>query len=468
MADPKEAAKQCYLKGSEAVNKENYDYAIDMFYTAVALCPDNLMYRQLLRSTEAKKIPPGTKLGLMQKPKLMKLRGKVAGCRRKKDWDEMDKAAEEGLKLNPHDGQFNADAGEACLERDFGEVAVLCYKCAVSPNGDPENIDYLRILARLLKQRGEYDDSVKFWQRIKALDPNDREAREEVLGTMTAKTIDHGNFETAGSTRDVMNDAEIAKRLGKDNERKRRSEKVDEAGIDPVQDMIHQIRKDDQNPDLHMKLGELYISKSQFDDAIECFRQAFELKDGDQNIRERIEDIEILKLNQMLENEKQKSVADPENQEQKAKVSKIANKLLAREIEVYKDRVKRYPAIMKLKFELARRYRRKKMWAEAIPLYQQASNDPRLEVESLVSLGKCFLQDNRPQLALRQFEKAAGKIKSTDDREAFLEVHYYLGRLYEQAKQKPKAEDHYGEVLSNDYDYRDVRARLERLQNEAP
>jgi len=38
--------------------------------------------------------------------------------------------------------------------------------------------------------------------------------------------------------------------------------------------------------------------------------------------------------------------------------------------------------------------------------------------------------------------------------------------LYEKAKKTDKAEHHYNEILSQDYDFRDVLKRLEELQGE--
>jgi tetratricopeptide (TPR) repeat protein len=102
----------------------------------------------------------------------------------------------------------------------------------------------------------------------------------------------------------------------------------------------------------------------------------------------------------------------------------------------------------------------------ATKLLQQASGDPRLEGPVSFNLGKCFLQQKQNALALRQFEKAVAKFNTTDTPKQYVECHYFLGRLYEEAKELQKAVEHYTEVIMVDYEYRDARTRLEKLQEE--
>ena len=41
--DRKRIAAECFRKGTEAMNKENWDYAIDMFSKSMLMEADNLM-----------------------------------------------------------------------------------------------------------------------------------------------------------------------------------------------------------------------------------------------------------------------------------------------------------------------------------------------------------------------------------------------------------------------------------------
>jgi tetratricopeptide (TPR) repeat protein len=460
--DHDEIAKKCWQTGSKAFNAENWDYAVEMFMKSVQFRPDNLAYRQSLRGAEYRKYNQNKKgAGMMAKTKLMGIRGKVSKHKGKGEWDAVDHACEEGLYLNPWDPQLNADAAESCMRRGYEEVGKFLMEAAVQ--ADPDSIKFNTLLANLLEEKGEYKNAAAIWRRIQKLDPQAFEARTKIMHLESMRTIDDGGYEIATSTKDVAHlpDHEVARRLGRNQ---KKTDEVDGPGQSEEHDILNAIRKDPNNKDLYLKLGDFYRRLDRFDDAIEYYTKADEKAGGNVNIKEFIEDMQLAKLGAEVKSFKNEAIQNPKDEELTAFANKKAEELLDREISVYSTRVKRYPADMRLKFELARRYRHKAMWAEAIPLLQAASNDQRLEVEALVALGKCFIQDNRPPMALRQFKKALPNLRHDDKPEVFKEVHYYVGRIEEKAGNKSAAEDSYSEILAHDYNYKDVRARLERLQ----
>ena len=106
-----------------------------------------------------------------------------------------------------------------------------------------------------------------------------------------------------------------------------------------------------------------------------------------------------------------------------------------------------------------------KQFPKAIPLLQQCAADKRLECDVLVSLGECFISDNKEPLGRRQLEKVVEIVDSADRPELFKKAHYILGRLCEKAGQRDQAENHYNEVIGSEYKYRDTLTRLEKLQS---
>lgn len=461
MADPNEMAKKFFQTGNQAISSQNWEYAVSMLTQCVKLVPDNLMYRQLLRSSQRKKLGDDKKkVGMMVKPKVMAVQNKVKNARKKELWDEVDQIAEQGLALNPWDGFLNAAVGDACNERGYEDVAIFCYQVAISKDVEPENKKYLYMLAELLKAKGRYDEAIAVLTKIQKIDPLDQDVRAVIAQTRGDQAIDKGGYEDAKGTRDVT-EAELNKRLKRGE---KQEEKADAPGMSTEADLQHAIRKDPENRDLYVKLGDYYRREGRYDDTLEQYTKANELAGGDSSLKEIMEDVELEKMNKEFDELSMAASRNKEDKELRKKAKEMGRHLLDQEIDIMSKRVKRYPADMKLKYELARRYRRLERWSEAIPLLQQASTDPRLEVDALVGLGKCFLKDQRPQMALRQFKKVEPKLNSHDRPDTFKEVHYYMGRLEEQASNRAAAQDHYSEVLAADYDYRDVRARLERLE----
>ncbi|MDA1016644.1 MAG: tetratricopeptide repeat protein, partial [Planctomycetota bacterium] len=177
-ADLKKFAADYWKRGNEAFAKENWDYAIDCFTKSVEFAPDNLTYRQTLRGTVRKKYKDNKSGAKMASVKLMGVKGKIKKSRMQKDWKNVDKLAEEGLRVNPWDASLNAAVGEACLHLEYGEIAVFAYQRALET--EMENVAYNRELARLLEDRGEYTEAIKLWERVKKLVPEDTEARSKI------------------------------------------------------------------------------------------------------------------------------------------------------------------------------------------------------------------------------------------------------------------------------------------------
>jgi len=137
---------------------------------------------------------------------------------------------------------------------------------------------------------------------------------------------------------------------------------------------------------------------------------------------------------------------------------------MQREVEVLAGRVENHPNDMKMRYDLAERYRKTKQYVKAIPLLQQAVADIRISEDALVSLGECFIRSGKADLGRRQFIKALETLNAKDKPDAFKNAHYFLGRLYEKASKNEDAEKHYNEILGVDYDFRDVLKRLEEIQ----
>ncbi|MEE3365969.1 MAG: tetratricopeptide repeat protein, partial [Planctomycetota bacterium] len=283
-AEKKKIAADCWKKGSEAMSKENWDYAIEMFGKAVALVPDNLLYRQTLRGVERKKYNDNGTGAKMAGLRTAKVKTRIKASRLKKSWDAVDKAAEEGLKVNPWDATLLFELGTAARERGFSEVAVDAMRIAVANN--TENKDFARSLAELLESRGDYNEASKIWQRLAKLDPMDAEARTKSMQVMTDNVIDRGGYEEAETTRDAMADEEIAKRLKTSSG----GGPADGPGQSAEADLVHAVRREPDVVEHRLKLASHYRTAGKLEEAAETTREALEISGGDAGIRENLED----------------------------------------------------------------------------------------------------------------------------------------------------------------------------------
>lgn len=456
--DPKKKiAQDCFKKGAEAMVKQNWDYAIEMFGQSVKFAPDNLMFRQTLRGVERKKYPKGTG-AKMAGMRLIGVKTSIKKARMTRNWANLDLSAEEGLMLVPWDAELNADVGEATSNQGFNDVAVQGYRWSVET--DPNNKVTLKALGALLEQKGEFLEAIKYWDRVFKLDPLDMEARSKITQLNASSVIDKGEFEDEGGDKKERSIESIRKAIGKQASA---SGNADGPGQSEEADLQRAIRKDPDNKHVFLKLADFYRRAGKIEDAGAMYQKALELSGGDPNIREQLEDVKIDLMRKSVDIAKSNAAKSPDDKDAVAMAKAQEIELLKREIESYRTRVERHPHDLKLKFTLGDRFYKLKMYSQAIPMFQASVQDTRMEGAALLLLGKCFINEKKGILARKQLEKAVPKLNPQEHRESFLECHYYLGRLCEEAKEPDKAEEHYGEVLAVDYEYKDALKRMESL-----
>ncbi len=447
-------AQRCFKAATEAMSKENWDYAIAMFGQCATFVPDNVMYRQNLRGCEFRKYNNNGSGASMSGMRLMGIRGKIKKARGASNWPEMDKAAEEGLQVNPWDGQLNADLGEAAKARGYDEIAVFAYELAVK--ADPKSKEFWQGLAEAKAQKHDYVGAGQCWEKIYALDPMDGQARSMIQAMHSEATIYKSKMAEAKTTREVKQGYE-------ESVSGKQSGTVAADLDDPVAVLERAIKKDPANKDNYVKLGDLHLREGRLQQSLDWFTKGYEVS-SDLTIRERAEDVQLEMLRKNVDAAKQLAAKKPDDEHVKEGVVAVVKELLNQEIEFWTRRTERYPQNMRLKQELAERLMRVRQYPLATKLLQQASADVRIEGPVLLALGKCFLAQKQNALAMRQFEKAVQRFSAADTPTQFLECHYLLGRLQEEAKELESAESHYLEVIGTDYDYKDARDRLEKIQ----
>lgn len=456
-------ATDCFKRATEAMAKQNWEYAVEMFATASKLQPDNLMYRQSLTGCLGKKYKQNKTGASMSFLKRSGINSKIKKARGAKKWDELDLAALEGHELNPWDAQYNADLGDAARAREFLEIAAYYYKMAVSADGDPKNVPFLMTLADILEERGDYNGAIEVLDRVSELDPLNGSIRTKIQGLGANMTINRAKYDEAKSTQDVKNEAP---KQGYEESVKgnvKNTKEVLTPGESVEADLQRMIRKEPTNVAHYLKLADYYKREGKLESSVEIFQKAFEVN-GDQNIREQMEDVQLDMVRRNLGFAKERAAQDKNDEQTRLMVAELAQELLLQEIDVFRRRVDRYPNDMKLKFELAKRFMNTKQYDAAIPLLQAASKDIRLESQVLTSLGKAFLAKKQNSVAKRQFEKAVEKLSANDHPIPFKECHYYLGLLAQSAGDNATAEQHYTEILAVDYNYKDVVKRLSDIQ----
>ena len=136
------------------------------------------------------------------------------------------------------------------------------------------------------------------------------------------------------------------------------------------------------------------------------------------------------------------------------------------ELSLYKERCERYPTDLRLKFDYAKRLFAAGRADDAIPMLQAARSDPKNRAAAGLYIGRCFLRKGFFDQSIAAYKDAMADHEFDDD-ELALKLRYWLGRTYEQGKMIDDARKMFGEVLQRDYNYRDVRVRMEALSRDS-
>ncbi len=133
------------------------------------------------------------------------------------------------------------------------------------------------------------------------------------------------------------------------------------------------------------------------------------------------------------------------------------------EIGVFTERTERFPTDLRVKFDLALRLFRGGKFDDAIPMLQNARSDPKNRAACGLYLGRCFYHKDYHSQAISTLEDAIEQYEFSED-DTGKSLQYWLGRAQEAAGESDAAQKTFGNLLQLDYNYRDVRVRLDGLR----
>ncbi len=112
-------------------------------------------------------------------------------------------------------------------------------------------------------------------------------------------------------------------------------------------------------------------------------------------------------------------------------------------------------------YDLGMAYIEMDLLSEAIREYQMASRSPQYQVKCLEMIGLCFVKQNQPQLAIRQFSKGLSLIGA--DTEESLGIKYNLALAHEMTGDADNARRYFEDVYVVDVTFREVADKIRKL-----
>ena len=436
-------------RAKQAVERRNYDLAIEITLQCQEVDPGNLDNYNLLLDAAKRRAREGGKKGLgfgislgKDPHKQMTAAAKAvsknpdlktmlaAGDAAKKVYDSGVKSMLEVALLFYREakatGMFNPD-----LLWNLGHAAMDKFKATKATEPLEEAIETIAELHRNDKSHGEAARTLKNWEAMRSM------ARRHEGGGA-------GDYRSQLASSKEANRNEVMNRVIRT--------------MDDAKEVLAFLDADlEKNPDdkaLWLKKGDVLRRISQFKEAKAAYDKAAEIDPHDFVVTMRQGDIVI------ASKEAQIKAAEDQGQD----VSQARAQLAQYEIDQYRARAQRQPTEMSHRFNLAMRLFKSGDIDGAAGEFQQSVRDPRFRRKSHNYLGHCFAKKNLLDLAAKQFTECLSLIEDhlSDDHK---EVLYNRARVYEAAGNSEAAINDYTHVVEQDLGYKDAATRLNQLRS---
>ena len=446
-----------YDTGFQAYERENFDYAVEMFKRIVALEPEYVKARKALRATE-RKLHAGSKGGLGASLKAVGLQIKTLLPVVKKRYRRVMEMCEEFLVNDPYNKTALMLLGTAALKGEFPETAVMAFEDLASNNSGDKKA--LRFLARAYAGKHDYENAIKGWQRLLKKYPGDREAKVEVKALAARQSLEEtwDGEKGARNFSSKIRSSEDARRAKAKDRRIRTADELDEA----IEFALEDHEKDPKSLRLIMKVGDLLRQKGQDAEAKRYYKRALDVDSNYNHARIRLADMDIAAYAKAEEDARAEYGADPKNPSLKKALAEARKTRLIYEIREYERRAKEQPTDLSLRYHLGCLYYDGGLLEKAIGAFQRARKDPKLRTQVLLFLGKCFIKRKEFSAAVEPLTEVVDSIAVMNATKK--DALYDRGEVYLAMGKKEEARGDWMAIYLEDIKFKDIASRIKGLE----
>ncbi len=443
--------REIHEKGIAALQKNNLDYAIELFMQVLRQEPGCFDTRQALRATQHRRA--GNKSGGLFKKFLgatnTMTKGRLA---LRSDPLEALIIAEEALNDDPTNAGAHQLLADAALASGFPKTAILSLEVAFKFN--PSDRKLAEKLSDTCSQAGQRARAEKILRDLLELDPTDPGLNEKLKNLLASRTLTEGGYEAladgSGSYRDILKDKDQAVLL----EQEQRTVKDEDVAARLIKDCEARLATEGNNLKLMRDIAGLHEKRQDYDAAIAWYQRILDIGGvSDPLILKAMQDARLAAFNL------QASRVDPNASDAAAQVAAIQASRETFLLEDARRRAEANPTDLHVRFDLGELYLRAGRITEAIGELQKAQNNPNKRIAAMVLLAQCFARRNMNDLAARKLQEALKEKIVFDDEKK--EIHYQLGCILEKMTKREEAIDQFKIIYEADISYRDVAEKVD-------
>ncbi|HUV38876.1 MAG TPA: tetratricopeptide repeat protein [Planctomycetota bacterium] len=451
-----------YQKAADAVERQNYDYAIELLYQLICQDSTNVKARQTLWLAEKRKFSdhaPSKMKAFFEGlgPWLSSMMHSVMGKPLKIMED-----CERYLMGNPFSAPMRNKLAQSAYEAQDIETAIAAYESAREV--DPKNVSALRQLGRLYKEKVEENHrredlqlAMERFEELLHIRPTDHEAKSTVQMLAAQRAIEDGGWQEADSSRELVRDEKGQAEL-QEQERIVRTEDDVDREIDRLETAIA------ENPgrsNLYVRRGDLLLQKKRFKSAEESFQKAYEMEPTNTFHRARLGDVKIEFMRARIVQMEEKLAQTPDDAALKGPIDDARKKLGEFMVREYRQCVHDQPTNMEVHHRLGQLLYEREDFDGAMQMFQKSVADPRYRLSANHMLGKCLVAKAMYDRAVSMFNRAVDNVVVMNQ---FVKAVYYdLGETLERIGNYKGAEQAYGKIYDADVGFRDISQKMEAV-----
>lgn len=443
-------------KANEALKKRNYDYAIQMYESAMEADPGNAEARKnyrlaLVRKYDQDGYPKGPGFSALKTIAMSKNPEKMLV-----ETEKIIAKDPKSLKYNLRVAQTLSDLGHA-----KGAMAVLEFAARYGDvKGDTKNAPgVFKLLAKVYSDNDRVEDANKALARATRLAPNDK-GLKELQKQLSAKSY-HDKFKNITSSADLVRDKDEAKKL----EAKRRAgPQTAEGAAAIIEEAEEELKANPLDRRAIRKIGEALVGMKKYREAHKRLLDFVELDPSATELGEIAGDY----MNKYFLHEKQKYIKHAQQHPEKkaacdAKIAELEEQKKKFNLQEFQRQVESAPTDLEKRFRFGKALFEADDHANAFKQFQKAIKSPKYSKHAGVMMGQCLITMDRIEMAEMAFQKVEEQLGDGDE-ELRRDLMYFEGELAEKKGETEKALGIYRNLYMEDMDFRDVEKKIENLK----